>query len=351
MSNIRVTKLEIYKTNLGIFIKSLWGTSQQWHYKVNGIEDLPVNNGFVFIPGATEITTVEEKTYPKNVIVKYKLKDATLHNFPSIPLELFPEEVNNQYVETNRNGDGYDVWQNYTNIQPLYEAVHTTTEAGWKPHENWEVVVLREFEIESYEKPIQMKVKLARRDMWDDNKVDEQDLSSIVYYEDIQKLLTPEFLMHERPCHLTSNQVFRIVRQHVIENINPKVAKITSNHDFCFTVKRIVKIKPYDYMYEERTAKGNKHKYSKYKKATVSTKEVELFEMTYRGYNQRPDGYQGYTPIEGWSANSLSEMKEQIDYYLDNLMNIINAGVAECSHCNGCGHMITKVETNKREVA
>ena len=350
MSNIRVTKLEIYKTNLGIFIKSLWGTTQAWHYRVNGIEDLPVNNGFVFLPGATEITTVEEKTYPKNIIVKYKLKDETLHNSPSIPLELFPEEVNNQYIGTNRNGDGYDVWQNYTNIQPLYEAVNMTTEAGWKPHENWEVIVLREFQIDSYNTPIQMKVKLARNDMWDNQPVKEHDLANIVYYEDIEKLLTPEFLIHERPCYLSSHQVYRIVRQWIIENIDPKVSKITSNHDFCFTVKRIVKIKPYDYLYEERTPKGNKYKYPKYKKSVISTKEVELFEMTYSGYNGK-SGYNGYTIIDGWSASSLSAMKDQIDYYLENLMNIINAGVAECSHCNGHGHIITKVQTNKREFA
>ena len=70
---------------------------------------------------------------------------------------------------------------------------------------------------------------------------------------------------------------------------------------------------------------------------------VEIFEMT------PPSSlYRGYTPMKGWVAESLEDMKEQIRSYLEELMDVINTPVAECEHCGGTGHIIKRVETNDR---
>jgi hypothetical protein len=60
----------------------------------------------------------------------------------------------------------------------------------------------------------------------------------------LERMLTPEFALHERPCSITSKQTYDIVRYYVKENIDPKQAEVTSDYDFCFTVKKKVAIKP-----------------------------------------------------------------------------------------------------------
>lgn len=70
--------------------------------------------------------------------------------------------------------------------------------------------------------------------------------------------------------------------------------------------------------------------------------------MTWAGYKPGNRGYEGYTCIEPWKANSLKELQEHIKEYLEQLINILNSKTEECLHCNGTGITNTQVGTNKR---
>ena len=54
------------------------------------------------------------------------------------------------------------------------------------------------------------------------------------------EISTDPALLQEKPCLLSSEESYAIIRAHVKANIDHKVAAITSDYDFCFTVEKII---------------------------------------------------------------------------------------------------------------
>jgi hypothetical protein len=344
-----MTKFEAYSTNLGLFVK-LVGHGQHGlteRSKVNGIfghtfQKIDVrtnsytNSTWYFLEGVQKIESYEVLKGGANKHVGYTLKISSIAN-DEIPLNLSVEDV-----EPHVDDEGDTVWKNYSDYCALYKPVHEKLEDEWVSEE-FEVVVLRSLNIDSYESPDKMQVEVMNSSGWS-AKIDVSDLSGVVYYEDFERLLTPEFLLHTRPCRISSSQVYSIVRAHVKNNINPATARITSDYDFCFAVSRKIAIKPYVNKKEIKTQRGRSYSTPRYTTSTVQHKELPLFEMTTA---EKPHG--GYTPIKGWEANSLKEMQEQVGVYLTSLMDEINMAVSECSNCGGTGCVsINKINANER---
>ena len=165
----------------------------------------------------------------------------------------------------------------------------------------------------------------------------EIDLSSVVRYDELEEMLTPEFLLCIRPCCLTSKQSYVIIRQYVKDNINSKMAVITSDYNFCFTVKKKINIKPLTQTWEEKKKNGKSYARPRVHSKKIEYTQKEVFEMT-----NNEDNYKGYTVIPGFKGASLADLAENIKLYLDELIHFINSPVSECEHCNGTGHIIEK---------
>lgn len=343
-----MTKFEAYSTNLGLFVK----LAGNYNYvlnersKVNGVfgntfQKIDVrtnsytNSTWYFLEGVQKLESYEVLKTGGSKHVGYTLKISSIAN-DDIPLNLSVTDV-----EPHVDDEGDTVWKNYSDYCALYKPVHEKLEDEWVSEE-FEVAVLRSLNIDSYEAPAKMQVEVVS-EAGRSAKVDVSDLSGVVYYEDFERLLTPEFLLHTRPCRISSSQVYSIVRTYVKNNINPATARITSDYDFCFAVSRKIAIKPYVNKKEIKTQRGRSYSTPRYTTSTVQHKELPLFEMTTA---EKPHG--SYTPIKGWEANSLKEMQEQVGVYLTSLMEQINMAVEECTHCNGLGHITKKVETNGR---
>lgn len=338
-------EFHVYRSNLGLFVKEA-GYPRYANPKFNGVEaegkyrKIYVKNGYNqnewwFLEGVQEISSYEtlQKGAPK--LVLYEL------NIPSVACEQIPSQLLPEQVEAYYDNSGDFQWLNYNEMRGMYKAVYESTPDVWTAQE-FKVFVLQDIQIESFNSPVEMTVK-QRYDNYG-GKETEVDLRSIVTYSELEALLTPEFLLHERPCYLSGEQVYKMVRAHVRNHINGMYARITSDYDFCFTVQRKVAIKPYTSRTEIKNRSGRSYATPKFNVQTVSHKEVKLFEMA-------PKAYQSYPVIEGWHARNLKEMAEQIKVYLDDLMAEINRPVQECSHCNGMGHVgIDVIKTNERGV-
>lgn len=149
----------------------------------------------------------------------------------------------------------------------------------------------------------------------------------------IDQLVFPPVVKPELPCKFTSRQVYNIVRHYIKENINLDVATITSDYDFCFTVKKKIAISnPYTLSCEVKKSNGKSYKKPRYRESYVKKREVEVFEMTYS-----PENYKGYTPVPEMVANSHAELKLKMDSYLSEVMKLINTPLTDCPHCNGMG--------------
>ena len=342
-----MTKFEAYMTNLGLFVHMASGYTIGPSTRINGIpsaefaETKVAHNSYTtrswyFLEGIREISTYERLQPGGSFLVGYNLK------VPSVASDEIPAYLTVEQVEQYYDDEGDYCWGKFADFRSLYEPVNERREGVWVPEE-FTVHVLRQVNVESFESPAQMKVTVDHTGSWVE-KPTEHDLSAIVTYDDLERLLTPEPLLHERPCSLSSSQVYGIVRHHVKNNISPRYARVTSDYDFCFTVKKRISVKPVTSRHEVKKPSGRSYAKPKWKTTTTEFKEVEIFEMT-----PADKPYGGYTPIAPWHAQSLADMRDQISSYLEELMEGINRPVAECPSCNGTGHLVDdKIPTNDR---
>lgn len=273
--------LKVYKTNLGLFLKSEYPFSNYiTNYKINGkfLKEIAHSetNGFMFLKNVHEITSVEKLITGEQKVIGYILKIAAIAN-EEIPLKLSPEEVQQYYDEVE---EGWK-WTNYQHIRDLYKPETVKLEDAWGQID-FQVQVLREFYIENYEEPIKTTVTLAKESVGKLPYGHSNLLQDIVQYSDIVKILTPEMLLHTKPCTLSCTQVFQIVRQYVKENIDRNYARITNDYDFCFTVKKVFKVKPYVKKTEIYKANGKRYSTPKFKTENVTEKMEEVFNIATR---------------------------------------------------------------------
>jgi len=227
--------------------------------------------------------------------------------------------------------EDYDYSDDFIEIKGLYEFKKDILPDILQ---DLEFEILEILEIEEFKEPVGFKYK--RSGQWSNQKypdVTEMD----VKYDLVSQLLNPSIILHEHPCRLSVKESYDIVRAHVKENINPKVSEITSDYDFCFTVKKKIPLaKPYKYEFDANSLSSRKKK-PKIETRIVDKKSVEIFEMCHAKYG-------GYTPINPFLGESLEDLKMNIDSYLENLMLIINEPVRECSNCSGAGVVFNEIK-------
>lgn len=314
-------KYSQYTTNVGYFVKdemSYYGNQ----YILNGKHqsEYPLANGYIQLD--KPLTSVKQLVKGKRVILHYKLKDEDLC-CAKLPLTV------EGYIDDDDNIQGKGVEGYFS----LYGPVYSQTEDEIQDLE-FEIIDKGSYEISDPFDIVKRKVKYEVESGFT-SKIVEQELANVVVYDDIIKIITPEFALQQSPCKLTSKQMYSIVRQYIKENIDHKENSITSDYDFWFTVKKRVHTKPF--LTTESYLKG---KSWKDRKVTKTEKLVEVFEMTWKGYKGN-SGYGGYTCIPQLEGDNLQDLTEKLDIYLENLIAQLNTTVVECDCCKGTGHLIT----------
>ena len=338
-------KIQYYSTNIGVFFK----IDASWSYQnlqalniveINGkdVTSLVPNNGWYHFEG--ELKDFKKRNPPKKEQIGWRLINPEIAS-EKIPLTLTLQQIQKTW---DSEDEDYAFTGSYASLVSLYQHDYTELPSEIVPVEV-ELVKLRDLRIENYEAPSEMKIQVQDGNYG--GKLQVQDLSKVAVFADIERMLTPDFLLHTRPCSLTSEQVYKIVRAHILNNIDGKVSRVTSNYDFCFAVEKIIETKPYEVKTEKLTSGMRSYKPPRFTTATKTTKQQKIFEMTWTGAHHG-GGYTGYTCIEPWEANSLKELYEYMQQYLKDLMLEINKPVVECQHCNGLGCITKTIGTNKR---
>lgn len=342
----RIVKLTYYKTNKGLLVANAamnYGTVRSTLQTTALINHKPLiptfSSVWYLIEDEEEILSYKEKESDHHVLSHHVLKDADMQIEGKIPLILKPEDVEQYWDED----EGCDLWTHFNSLKALYEPVHNKVLGSYRDVE-FEVDYKGEVEGD-ISKPIETTFKIKKQDMWN-NTPQIVQLDKIVHYGELDRILTPEFAIHTKPCGLTSQQTYDIIRTYVKDHIDPKQAIITSDYDFCFTVKKKVALKPWIKNTEVKKANGRSYRSPRFKTQTVDHKQVEIFEMTHEA-----KGYQSYTPIKGFVADNLENLVETMKNYLKDLIDYINMPVEECPHCNGTGHLVSKFDVNSREGA
>lgn len=346
-------KIQYHQTNLGKFLKPTGDYSYTTTFEAEKIisiagipisEMKPAGNGWYIWQG--DLKDFKRSVKGGKIHSGWTLKNPVVQS-DVIPLKLFAEALT--YHPGDDDDESYFSGK-YAEFGSLYSMLW---EQQPDTEEFFEVEVerLRDLEIESFNAPLEMKVTLKGRGDFT-NEIQVTDLKSIAKFSDIEMMLTPEFLLHTRPCSLSSEQVYKIVRQFILENLDRKQAKISSDYNFIFRVDKILHTKPYSVQREQRTPRGNSYRPPKYKNISMQTKDVPVLEFVWTDVNGKVShGTKGQYPvIEGWEANSLQELYDNMQTYLQDILEVLNSSMIECKSCGGKGCTIEKIETNKREV-
>lgn len=142
----------------------------------------------------------------------------------------------------------------------------------------------------------------------------------------VDRIETHPALLQDSPCSLSREDSYEIIREHVNKNIDNRFAKVTSDYNFCFTVKKFVETEPTAY---KRCVNPNARKF-KYVTDYRTKRDVVILEIA-------PNAYEKYPVVEPFRGENLADLKSNIDRYLSDLMAKINRPVSDCPHCKGAG--------------
>lgn len=270
-------------------------------------------------PGKIEISVP-----PEQINRRYEIKntDNITKKLPQIILDKDSEEYDCDILDT------------------LYELKYEISEPGKKKYDiDIEVVC----EVDNFIEPCEFSYKTTNRFNYEDRvyTITNADIKHSMF----DKIILPDILLTNKPCQLSSKQMYDITRQYVKDNIDNKMARITSDYDFCFTVRKIVPLlEPKEISYSHIFARTKRER-EKIHYKTATTKEFDIFSMT-----NDQENYKGYTAIEGMFANSEAELKQKVDLWLETLIGIINKPMQQCPHCKGTGYVGEPERINKNIV-
>jgi len=188
-----------------------------------------------------------------------------------------------------------------------------------------EFVHMGEFNITN---PVKFEYELSNTNQGKSNVIGRE----AIRYDELGMMFMPSIARSNVPCRIEGKDLYRIIRNHVRANIDGRVARITSDYDFCFRVERVIQLKE-PLLTQFVSANG--------KKSTIIKTErlIPIFEMS-------PERRDTYTKVEDVVADNEAALKEKIDDILDNIMKGINRHQTECPCCKGSGVTDAKIDVN-----
>ena len=254
---------------------------------------------------------IETYSSPPPINRRYELRDAELSS-DKLPF-VIPEKESGKYSES---------------VLGLYKYCSDEQEKEYKKVECEIKIVM---EVDNFELPPVFNYKTIRRDSWADKEfiIDNNSIDHQIF----DKIIFPEIMLHTRPCSISSQKLYGITRQYIKDHMDTKVAKITSDYDFCFTVKKVIPLlEPQTYQTQNLFARTKRER-TKINYVTQKYKEVDIFEMTHD-----QSKYNNYTVLGGIFADNERELKEKIDFFLEDLISVINEPLSICPCCKGTGY-------------
>jgi len=333
MNNSNILKIDAIETDSGFYVKhngdaSYSSNSSLTPFFFDGKNGKKTHHK-LWLKLEKRPTTIQKEQTQLPINFRYELIDEKL--FPNLPKVFKKEEV-----FSHRDEDTYkDVWKEpHKNLSSLY-VLKYDDQPNILVNVDFEINVICKLdyikEYGGFSYPVQ-------KTHWEQKDFPNLTEESVQHYA-IDEIIFPDIILTARTSFLSSKDTYKIIRKYIQDNINPKYAVITSDYDFCFTVKKKIQLsKPISYQRDVSSSRARKPKYvTNYQ----TCREVQIFEMTHEEKR-----YQGYTPIKGFIGKNLEDLKNNIEKYLHDLIEKINEPLIDCPHCNGLGVLVEQVKTN-----
>lgn len=326
------------KTPQGIYIAD-YRQDATWNqygnltrYIINGNNPKPTfdNNWFLI---ESEPKTITFPVSPDRVNYRYELKN------PELASEFIPLTLTKEEVIVDDEGDWLN--GNYSELKPLYQSKWDEIPQPDKIVEFTYTQILETDNLKDF--------KETDWETYRSNWKEHQFILSIdkLQYQVIDKIRFPPIYYRTNcPVLLSSEDFYSIIRMHIVKNINSAVAWVDTNYDFCFSVKKRIRLNDPKIIKEEQLKSNGR----RYKKPVFNTRvinyagDVVVFSMTHK-----KEGYQGYPVLPDVQAANLEELQNKVDTILAKLIEEINTPLRLCPVCNGSGveHKVDSVDINK----
>lgn len=277
----------------------------------------------------------------KNPTGTYYLNWYYIEEYPTtVQREVRGKLVNKRYelVDTTLASDKMPMVIKYEDQDKYNEAVFSLYKYTYDQEpdymEDIECKIQVVCEIDNYTFPPKFEYSAISRDFGNFKDNTYTITNANVQHQMLDKMIFPPVLLHNRPCKLSSKQMYDLTRQYILTHIDNSVAKITSNYAFCFEVKKLIPmIEPETITYQNIFGRTKKER-NKIHTAIKKYEEKSIFEMTHE-----QEKYKGYSVIPEMYADSEAELKEKVDTWLESLIAIINKPLCQCAHCHGSGYI------------
>lgn len=305
-------EIKAIKVENGYFINNgSYATQLVSSYKFNNIVPIETfSNQWAFIPSLDNCVYINQE---KNTRIGFKLKENVL------PTDEIPKELKELYYDDYRYA--------------FYDSIYETTPSFEEPCEVKAEILLECPDIENVK-----GFTYAVRNASYPNSQPRRNITQYnVINQELDKIIFPTPVLAVRPSKLSSVDSYEIIRNYIKDNIDPKVAEITSDYEFCLTVKKRIPLAEKEkYTYD---ANLNFFSTRKRKPKMVTDfkvdRKITCFECA---PNRGREGvYKGYTPCVEFEGESWEDLQNNIDSYLKELIKEINKPLVDCDKCKGCG--------------
>lgn len=264
-------------------------------------------DGIVFDNTAARNTYLPDWKYIDKMPSKVERKTGGRKEFSHMALKAgIPESpttpaVINRDITYNEDDEWY-------HLSPLYDRIYIDTPVEFVPIDvEWAVM--------EYDGQLSVNI----------------DNASKINHRIIDELTNPSILLQTKPCTLSAQDTYDIIRDYIKRNIDPRFARVASDYDFCFTVSKDVEyVKERIVKVDTANSFFTKKRKPKYETRYIKSTSVIVFEMA-------PKPYKGYPVVVPFSGDSVEDLNKNIKAFLDDLMFKINMRVIECPKCHGYG--------------
>lgn len=312
-----ITKFPYYKTDAGLII--CLGYSGE-RYLINGkAPSKKFNGNYYLVEDVQSVESVQIKTNPTSKLIGFKLRDSSIES-EKFPLFLSLEDVD--YYADYEDED--DSWNKRQDIKYLYVNSYEQKKGGYVDV-NFGLDLIGEIK-GSITDPVNTQYEIHNPHV----KVPKlENISDLVQYDQFHVIITPPFAMHMKPCFIDSHSLYKIVRQHIKNNLDGRTARLNSDYDFCFSVDKFILTKGQYHETNGAYLNINKQK----------LKSFKIFDMA-------PKPYQSYHVLKEIKGNNLEELDFKIKTFLDLIIKHINEPIVECECCNGVGFITKHFESD-----
>jgi len=304
------------KTDKGVAISPQSRDQKPQAYRYDGQRGEPTHHDrWLMLPAIP--TTVEQIKVAHTVTTGYKLRDGVAVS------EATPAEL---------PSDAFHYWDNegpWDAVRGVYDPV---TEDVPETYEAIEFSVTTLAEIKDFDAYTNFSFDAGKvYSSYSDQMVDTRVTDQSVEYQLADKVFFHPEVLPLRPSRLSSEDSYKIIREHIKQNIDGKRARITSDYDFCLTVAKVIRLaEPYEYTTESGTGKRKR-----VERKLCSNREVVVYKVA---PDRGRDGvYSGYPRCPEFVGANHADLVANIKARLDELIAEINAPVVDCPHCKGVG--------------